>query len=43
LFVRIHKIISIEKDLAKLRLGTLKATDKEKVQFGFKELIGLFV
>lgn len=42
-FVRIHKIISIEKDLAKLKLGTVQPKDKETVQVEFKKLISSFI
>jgi mRNA interferase MazF len=42
-FVRIHKIISIERSLAKLKLGTLQLEDKDAVQVGFKKLVSKFI
>ncbi len=41
-YVRIHKIITIEKTLAKLKLGTLQSLDKETVQSSLKHLVSLF-
>jgi mRNA interferase MazF len=42
-FIRIHKIVSIDKALAKLKLGSLQAVDKDNIRLGFKELTGLFM